>query len=116
MTTLYSQFGDQDSWVYQPQLTRWRFAHRSPMSSLRFNQEQSQFHYDMAKLYSKNRDLETRVDAYFSDIRDGNTYEDLQIHWEAGDELENIDLISIEEIGAGLQKLLDRLEAIEKDL
>ncbi len=101
-----------ESEVLQPNFIRRRFPYRSPISSLRFNQGDSAFRYDVLKLYNKFSTLENNMRTSVTTLT-AQQIEDFPsgvgISWGNID-----DSLSLTEISTWLDKLNKRIEKLER--
>lgn len=101
-----------ESEVLQPNFIRRRFAYRSPMSSLKMNQDASAFKYDMVKLYQKFSLLESTMTNSVTTLTSQKIQDfpsGVGISWGNID-----DSISLAEMSTLLDKLNKRIEKLER--
>lgn len=100
-----------ESEILQPAFIRRRFAYRTPMSSLRFNQDASAFRYDIVKLYSKSSTLKEMITGK-QYILLGKYFESIHLGISWGNIL---DSLSLAELSSRLDALNARAERLERN-
>lgn len=100
-----------ESDVLQPAFIRRRFAYRTPMNSLRFNQDATAFRFDIVRLYAKHEELSSDFDEDYAVLfSDQLVSESLGTSWS-----NTIGEWSLTELSLKLDKLNKRLSLLEKN-
>jgi hypothetical protein len=100
-----------ESEVLQPAFIRRRFAYRTPMNSLRFNQDAAAFRFDIVRLYDKYEELSGDFDEDYAVLfSDQLVSESLGTSWS-----NTIGEWSLTELSLKLDKLNKRLSLLEKN-
>jgi hypothetical protein len=100
-----------ESEILQPAFIRRRFAYRTPMSSLKFNQDASAFRYDIVKLYKKSSTLQEMISGKQQILLENNFASlDIGISW--GSVLDSLSLV---DLSTRLDALNARAERLERN-
>lgn len=101
---------DKKSWIYQPNLVRWRHRSRGPRESLKINQEITQTYYDLYTLCNKLDVLASNHEFIIDIMVDGGEVEDVEVYW---DEQVPMVLDGIDSLSADIEALRKRVRMLE---
>jgi hypothetical protein len=105
MSTILPNYQTEDIF-YQPQLTRYHHAHRSPRNTERMNLEINQLRYDVFKLYEFISNVDSNLVSYFRSIENA----------ESGVPAALGTVTGLDDLNMTVQRLANRIEILEKGL
>jgi len=100
-----------ESEIIQPAFIRRRFAYRTPMSSLKFNQDASAFRFDIVKLYKKSSTLQELISGKQQILLD-KKFDAIHLGISWGSVLDSLSLV---ELSTKLDALNARAERLERN-
>jgi hypothetical protein len=101
---------------FQPQLTRYHHAFRSPMQSESVNLEINQLRFDILKMYERLNDLQANMVDYLKALVDGSGVDTYEMVFESATPSSNYAVVSLTVITQALEAMSDRLLILEKGL